>query len=94
MAQSRRCFVAHPRRYVYDVRRLGMPQHGMSLTFAVAIAHLMGCRSARLLAMDSVKGDFRTVVGSELRTIGRGYLHAAGQATRLAAKIGLELEWV
>lgn len=93
-AQSKRCFADYPQRYVINVRALGMSTHAMSTTFAIALANLMGCSRVRMLAMDSVKGDFRTVVGTELQMIGRGYLHAANQSSALAKKLGLELEWV
>jgi hypothetical protein len=94
-AQSRRCFADYQPRHVFDVARFGLTRSCMSLTFAVALAHLMGCSGARLLAFDSyTAGDFRTVQGDELATVGRGYLHAAAQATRHAEKISLPLEWV
>jgi hypothetical protein len=94
LAQSHRCFADYPRRFVINVRRLKIPTNAMSATFAVAVAHLMGCRRVRMLAMDSAKGDFRTVVGTELQTIGRGYLWAVKQATAHAATLGLEMEWI
>jgi len=95
VAQSQKCFPAYEPRYTFDVTRFGLPRTCMSLTFAVALSKLMGCSQARLLAFDAYTAkDFRTVVGTELQTIGRGYLHAAGQAIRHAAKVGLPLEWV
>lgn len=93
--QSHRCFPEYQPAYTFDVIRFGLPRSCMSLTFAVALSKLMGCSGARLLAFDAYTvQDFRTVVGTELQTIGRGYLHAAGQAMRHATKIGLPLEWV
>jgi hypothetical protein len=93
--QSRTCFASYEPRYVFDVTRFGLTRSCMSLTLAVALASLMGCSGARLLAFDAyTRDDFRTVVGSELQTIGRGYLHAAAQATRHAQRISLPLEWV
>lgn len=95
VSQSHKCFPAYQPRYTFDVTRFGLPRSCMSVTFAVAISKLMGCSGARLLAFDAyTASDFRTVVGDELQTIGRGYLHAAGQAIRHAAKVGLPLEWV
>ena len=94
-AQSRKCFPGYESSYTFDVVSFGLPRTCMSLTFAVALSKLMGCSGARLLAFDAYTAqDFRTVVGTELQTIGRGYLHAAGQAIRHAAKVGLPLEWV
>jgi len=92
-AQSARCFPTYAPRYVIDVRQLGLPVQAMSSTLAVALAHHMGCRSVRMLAMDSRLGDFRTVVGNELRTVGTGYLWAIKQATRYAARYRIEVEW-
>lgn len=93
-AQSPRCFRDYPRRVVMDVRRLGLHRNCMSATWAVALANQMGCTSVLMLAMDSfTKGDFRTVVDDELETVGRGYLHAAHQATAHAAKLGIGMEW-
>lgn len=94
-AQSRTCFDGYQPRVVIDVRALGLPVHCMSVTFAVAMAIAMGCTGARLFAFDSyTRGDFRTVQGDELVTIGRGYLHAAEQVKRYAARRRFPLEWV
>jgi hypothetical protein len=94
-AQSPGCFRNYPKRMVIDVRRMGLNRNCMSSTLAVALAHQLGCTSVRMLAMDSLtNADFRTVVGDELLTIGRGYLHAAAQATAHAKKLGMEMEWV
>jgi len=94
-AQSRKCFSSYPSRYVIDVHKLGMPTWGMSATFAVGMAHVMGCSRVRFLACDGfTNGDFRTVVGDELKVIGRGYVHAGTQANRLAARLRMPVEWV
>ena len=93
--QSERCFPDYQPRYVVPPSAFGLPQHCMSLTLAVAVADYMGCRAVRLLAFDAyTRADFRTVVGEELETIGRGYLHAAGQAIRYAQRARIDLEWV
>jgi hypothetical protein len=93
--QSPTCWRGYPRRVVIDVRSLGLQRNCMSSTLAVALAHRMGCSGVRMMAMDSfTRDDFRTVVGGELNTIGRGYLHAANQASAHAARLGLLLEWV
>jgi hypothetical protein len=94
-AQSGRCFADYAPRYVVDVRKLGLPVTAMSTSFAVAMAHVMGCSKVRMLACDAyTNGDFRTVVGDELQLIGRGYLHAAGQTMRLAKRLHMPIEWV
>ena len=93
--QSERCFLGYAPRYVVSPVMFGLPQHCMSLTLAVALAGFMGCRAVRLLAFDAyTRADFRTVVGEELQTIGRGYLHAAGQAMRYAERKRIAMEWV
>jgi hypothetical protein len=94
-AQSKRCWPNYPKRYVIDVTKLGMTVSAMSTTFAVAMAHIMGCSRVRMLACDGYTvGDFRTVQGGELVTIGRGYSHAGEQATNLARRLRIGIEWV
>jgi hypothetical protein len=94
-AQSRRCFQDYAPRYVIDVTTLGMNVRAMSTTFAVALANLMGCSAVRMLACDGYTvGDFRTVQGDELVTIGKGYNHAGEQATNLARRLRIGIEWV
>jgi hypothetical protein len=94
-AQSRRCFPDYAPRYVIDVTKLGMTVRAFSTTFAVAMAHVMGCSSVRMLACDGYTvGDFRTVQGGELVTIGKGYNHAGEQATNLARRLRIGIEWV
>jgi hypothetical protein len=94
-AQSRRCYSSYPRRYVIDVTKLGMSVRAMSTTFAVAMAQVMGCSKVRMLACDGYTvGDFRTVQGGELVTIGKGYNHAGEQATNLARRLRIGIEWV
>ncbi len=92
--QSNRCWPNYRPRYEVDPPVFKLPRNCMSLTLAVALAGYMGCRQARLLAFDAfTRQDFRTVVGDDLQTIGRGYLHAAQQATKYAKRTGMALEW-
>jgi hypothetical protein len=93
-AQSRGCFLDYVPRHLLNPIVFRLHSNCMSLTLAIALGHYMGCRSARLIAFDSyTREDFRTVVGDELLTVGRGYLHAANQAIRYAAKVKIPLEW-
>ena len=91
--QSRQCFADYQPRHVIDVTKLGLGVACMSLTFAVALAKHMGCAGCRALAFDALNGDFRTVRDGELVTIGRGYLHAAAQATKYAARMRIPVSW-
>lgn len=93
-AQSPKCFRDYAPRYVVDVRKLGLGVHSMSLTFAVALAKHMGCKAARILACDSfTNGDLRMVEGGEIVPGGGGYLWAANQMIRCAARVGIPVSW-
>lgn len=93
-AQSRRCFPTYPMRHVLDVRQMGLKINAMSTEWAVAIAHSLGCTSVRMLAMDSIHGDFgRVVDGQVMADKGRGYLFASKKAQQVADRLRMGIEW-
>lgn len=93
-AQSGRCFETYQPRHVLSVRQMGLKTHSMSAAWAVAIANSFGCTKVRMLAMDSVRGDFgRVVEGQVMADKGRGYLYAARTAAALAKQLRLSIEW-
>lgn len=96
--RSDHCFLAYPHRVLID-RDVDLAPHGKlfwSVSHAVVLAYLMGCRGLRMLGHDGYTDlDTRRVVDGavEVRRPLRYYM--AGQnADRLARSLGLEVEWV
>jgi len=94
-AQSARCYRDYTPRHVVNVTWLGMATRAMSLTFAVGLAHLMGCTEAHIKACDSHHGDLRMVSSDGTKVVPgeRGYIWALNQATKYASARGMRLLW-
>lgn len=93
---SQNCFNDFRNRYTIPAQWFGLVPGCMSTTYAVALAHLMGCSRVRFLACDGYTiGDHRHVVNGRVVDIGARYGPFAGrQATSWAKTVRIPLEWV